>query len=55
MNLARMVLDDDVAILANSTSLLRVSLGVSGIGLGLIVVLLSLIIFNWIFTLFFSF
>ena len=55
LNLARTVLDDDIAILANSTSLLRVSLGVSGIGLGLVVVLLSLIIFNWIFTLFFSF
>ena len=55
LNLARTVLDDDVAILANSTSLMRVSLGVSGIGLGLVVVLLSLIIFNWIFTLFFSF
>ena len=46
LNLARTILDDDVAILANSTSLLRVSLGVSGIGLGLVVVLLSLIIFN---------
>ena len=55
LNFARTVLDDDVAILVNSTSLLRVSLGVSGIGLGLVVVLLSLIIFNWIFTLFFSF
>ena len=41
MNLARTVLDDDVAILANSTSLLRVSLGGSGIGLGLEVVLLA--------------
>ena len=46
LNLARTILDDDVAILANSTSLLRVSLGVSGIGLRLVVVLLSLIIFN---------
>ena len=41
LNLARTVLDDDVAILTNSTSLLRVSLGGSGIGLGLEVVLLT--------------
>ena len=39
-NLARTVLDDDVAILTNRTSLLGVSLGSTGIGLGLKLVLL---------------
>jgi len=38
--LARAILDDDVAILTDGTSLLRVSLGSTGIGLGLKLVLL---------------
>jgi hypothetical protein len=40
VNLARAVFDDNVTVLADGTSLLRVSLGSSGVGLGLEVVLL---------------
>lgn len=40
VNLARAVFDDNVTVLADGTSLLRVSLGSSGVGLRLEVVLL---------------
>lgn len=40
-DLARAVLDDDVAVLTDGTGLLGVGLGGSGVGLGLEVVLLT--------------
>lgn len=39
-DLARAILDDDVAVLADGTGLLRVGLGRSGVGFGLEMVLL---------------
>jgi len=41
MYLARTVLDDDVAVLADGAGLLRIGLGGAGVGLGLKVVLLG--------------
>ncbi|MFS7972091.1 hypothetical protein Hanom_Chr09g00840691 [Helianthus anomalus] len=46
-NLASTILDNNVAALADGTSLLRISLGSSGIGLGFKLVLFVRHVFRW--------